>query len=68
MRETTVQCMCLTRNVWQLRCLTLIKYKLIELYVGEIKGKVYFKFHKAHLWAKSVLLNRNKALFVVNKA
>ena len=48
-------------------------YKLIELCVGEIKGKVYFKFHKVHSQpANSALLTTksacNKALFVGNKA
>jgi len=39
--------------------------------MDKIKGECsYFKFHKAHFWAKSAFLNHKeyyKAIFVVNK-
>ena len=52
---------------------------IIELCMGEIKGKLYFKFHKVHFRAnsallptelatKSALLHHKECMFYCNKA
>ena len=44
------------------------KFKTIIDYVGEIKGKVYFKFHKVHFRANSTLLPTKSTLLPTKSA
>jgi len=48
-----------SRSLTDLQCLC-CKALNVKLYVSKIKGKSVLKFHKAHIWAKSVLLIHNE--------